>query len=101
MHVRKSVDRDVFNFFGTLCWSLWQRRNKFVMEKSVHQPSDVVSSSLSFLQDFHYAVVQNPKAKNPTGVRWCHPQPEIVRVSSTLQLCGSLKVRGLGYRKRP
>ncbi|KAL0414232.1 UNVERIFIED_CONTAM: hypothetical protein Sradi_1624900 [Sesamum radiatum] len=41
--VRKGLENDQFNLFIMICWSLWGRRNRFVMENDNCKPDECVT----------------------------------------------------------
>ncbi|KAL0312576.1 UNVERIFIED_CONTAM: hypothetical protein Sradi_5656900 [Sesamum radiatum] len=59
--VRDELDHEKFNFFLVLCWKLWNRRNKLVMENRTTSPLDTVLLARSFLHDFMNCIVISNK----------------------------------------
>ncbi|KAL0458971.1 UNVERIFIED_CONTAM: hypothetical protein Slati_0524300 [Sesamum latifolium] len=61
-NVRKSLEHSDFNLFAVICWMLWNRRNKLVMEKRKESPLDTILSAKSFLHYFDSYIIQPKKA---------------------------------------
>ncbi|PIN21662.1 hypothetical protein CDL12_05637 [Handroanthus impetiginosus] len=53
--VRNEVSTDLFDFFLTVCWSLWFYRNNNLFGKDIATPLDIVSLARSFLSKFREA----------------------------------------------
>ncbi|KAK4412522.1 hypothetical protein Salat_2899300 [Sesamum alatum] len=63
-----------------LCWSLWGRRNKQVMESSENKPDVCVAMTNKLLSDFLNAVTVN-RPSPPTTGKWEAPGPGEIKVN--------------------
>ncbi|KAL0395324.1 UNVERIFIED_CONTAM: hypothetical protein Slati_4498600 [Sesamum latifolium] len=78
--VRKSLDHDQFNSFVIICWQLWGRRNRFVMENTLSSPLDCVRAADLLLHDFHNVVATRPSSL-PKELHWQAPIEGAVKIN--------------------
>ncbi|KAL0406582.1 UNVERIFIED_CONTAM: putative mitochondrial protein [Sesamum latifolium] len=67
--VRYSLDHSQFNYFAVLCWQLWGRRNKFVMEKKFSLLMECVRYAEALIRDFQNVVATKPPPFS-AGNKW-------------------------------
>ncbi|KAL0401094.1 UNVERIFIED_CONTAM: hypothetical protein Slati_4139300 [Sesamum latifolium] len=99
-HARKGLEHDEFNFFAVLCWMLWQRRNKRVMDNSHSSPIEVVASARSFLQDFHNCTSRTNLPGQSSATVWSPPKEGLIKINFDAAVGNESCEAGLGVIAR-
>ncbi|KAL0439175.1 UNVERIFIED_CONTAM: hypothetical protein Slati_2400500 [Sesamum latifolium] len=92
-HVREGLEHDHFNMFIMLNWSLWERRNKLVMENADCQPDECVAYAEKLVLGFSN-VVTTKHPCNPSPSRWTIPKQDEIKINFDVLV--SNKKNGVG-----
>ena len=90
-------NREQCTLLALVCWSLWNRRNKWVWERINSSAFGVKAAALNLLTECKKAQQQMTSGAAPIAVRkWVRPQTQWVKVNVDAALFEDIECIGLG-----